>query len=52
MLQTKMTKHYIFAEVFLIESYVEGALRKKLLMAPFVERFKTATLGNPTDQFC
>ena len=27
-----------------MESYVQGALRKKLLNAPSVERFETATL--------
>ena len=29
----------------LIEGSVQGALRKKLPIDPFVERFKTATLG-------
>ena len=28
-----------------MEGYVHGALRKKLLTAPFVEPFKNATLG-------
>ena len=28
-----------------MEGYVHGALRKELLIAPFVERFNTATLG-------
>ena len=41
----KMPKHCIFAKVFLIEDYVQGALRKELFIAPFVERFNTATLG-------
>ena len=28
-----------------MEGYVQGALRKELRIAPFVERFKTTTLG-------
>ena len=28
-----------------MEGYVQGALRKELHIAPFAERFKTATLG-------
>ena len=28
-----------------MEGYVQGALRKELHIAPFVERFKTTTLG-------
>ena len=28
-----------------MEGYVQGALRKELLIALFVERFKTITLG-------
>ena len=28
-----------------MESYVQGALRNELCIAPFVESFKTATLG-------
>ena len=28
-----------------MEGYVQGALRKELHVDPFVERFKTATLG-------
>ena len=28
-----------------MEGYVQGALRKELHIAPFEERFKTATLG-------
>ena len=40
----KIPKHCIFAAVFLIEGSVQGALRKELLIASFVEHFKTATL--------
>ena len=28
-----------------MQAQVQGALRKELLFAPFVERFQTATLG-------
>ena len=28
-----------------MESYVQGALRKELRIAPFIEGFKTTTLG-------
>ena len=30
-----------------MQGYVQGALRRKLLMASFVERFKKSTLGKP-----
>ena len=30
-----------------MEGYVQGALRKELQIAPFVERFKTTTLRMP-----
>ena len=30
-----------------MEGYMQGALRKKLLIAAFVEHFKTAALGKP-----
>ena len=40
-----LLKHCISAEFRLMESYVQGALRKELHIAPFVEGFKTATLG-------
>ena len=40
-----LLKHCISAEVFLIEGLIQGALRKELIIAPFVECFKTATLG-------
>ena len=41
----KLLKHGISAEFLLVEGYVQGALRKELRIAPFVERFKIATLG-------
>ena len=41
-------KHWISSKFLLIQSYLQGALRKKLRIAPFVERFKIATLG----RFC
>ena len=31
---------------------MQDALRKGLLIAPFVERFKITTLGKSTDKFC
>ena len=37
-------KYCISAEFLLMQGYVQGTLRKELLIAPFVERFKTATL--------
>ena len=42
----QLAKTLRFADSLLVVGYVEGALRKELLMVPFVERFKTATLGN------
>ena len=41
---SKLLKHFIFPRFLLIEDYEQGALRKELIVAPFVERFKTATL--------
>ena len=41
----KLFKHCISVEFLLVEGYLKGALRKELRIAPFVERFKTATLG-------
>ena len=41
----KLLKRCISVEFLLVKGYVQGALRKELLLAPFVERFKTATLG-------
>ena len=39
-----LPRHRVFADSLLIASYVQGALRKELLMAPFIKRFKTVTL--------
>ena len=41
----KLFKHGISVDFLLMEVYVQGALRKELHIATFVERFKTATLG-------
>ena len=41
----KLLKRCISVDFLLVKCYVQGALRKELLLAPFVERFKTATLG-------
>ena len=40
-----LRKNQIFVDAFLIEDYEYNALRKELLVAPFVEHFKTTTLG-------
>ena len=41
-------KDLFFARFMLIEDYEQGALRKELIVAPFVERFETATLRKPS----
>ena len=41
-----LLKHCISAKFLLMEGYVHGALTKELRIAPFVEHFKTTTLGN------
>ena len=41
----KLLKHWISVDFFLVEGYGLGALRKELHIAPFVEQFKTSTLG-------
>ena len=38
-------KHFISAKFLLMESYVQGALRKELSIAPFIECIKNTTLG-------
>ena len=43
--------HCVFAESLLIVSYVQDALRKELLMIPFIERFKQLFLESLTDKF-
>ena len=40
-----LLKHCISVDFLLVEGYVQGALRKNLCIAPFVERFKAVTLG-------
>ena len=40
-----LLKHCIFVEFLLVEGYMQGALRKELRIAPFVESFETASLG-------
>ena len=42
----KLLRHCISAKFLLMEGYVQGALRKEMHIAPFVERFKTVALGN------
>ena len=42
---SKLLKHLIFTRFLLIEGSEQGALRKELIVAPLVERFKTVTLG-------
>ena len=42
-----LLKNHIFVDTFLIEDYEYNALRKELLVAPFVEHFKTTALGKP-----
>ena len=41
---SKLLKRLIFARFLLIECCEQGALRKELIVAVFVERFKTGTL--------
>ena len=40
----KLSKHFIFAHLLLIEGYGKCALQKEPVIAPFLEWFKTATL--------
>ena len=40
-----LLKSQIFVDIFEIENYKYAALRKKLLISTFVERFKITTLG-------
>ena len=46
-----LLKHCISAKCLLIESLAQGALRKELLIAPFVERLKTVILGKSYERF-
>ena len=41
---SNLLNHILFVHFLLIEDYEEGALRKKPVIAPFVEQFKIATL--------
>ena len=38
-------KHWISSKFLLTEGHVQGTLRKELYIVPFLERFKTTTLG-------
>ena len=38
MTYSKLLKHFIYARFLLIEGYEQGALRKELIVAPFLER--------------
>ena len=40
-----LRKDCVFADSLLIVSYVQDALRKELLMIPFIECFETITFG-------
>ena len=40
----KLLKHWIYTNLLLMEGYVQDALRKELLIAPFMESVETATL--------
>ena len=40
-----LLEHWISVDLFQVEDYGQGALRKELCIAPFVERFKVTTLG-------
>ena len=42
-----LLKTQIYVDVFLIEEYEYAALQKELLIAQFVERFKTTNFGKP-----
>ena len=46
-----MPEHCIFAEFVLIVAEPQGALRKRLFIAPFVECLKVVTLGM-SERFC
>ena len=41
---SNLLNHLVFVHFLLIEGYEQGALRKELIFATFVEQFKTATL--------
>ena len=39
---SNLLNYFIFVYLLLIEDYKQGALRNKLIIAPLVQRFKTA----------
>ena len=41
----------MFLAVLRVEGFVQGALRKELIIAPFVKRFKQLLCEGLTDQF-
>ena len=43
--RNNLRRHCVFSDSLLILSYAQGALRKELLMARFLELFENATLG-------
>ena len=43
---SKLLKHFIVVHFLPIEDYEQGAPRKELIFAPFVEQFKIGTLKN------
>ena len=43
MTYSKLLNIFIYARFLLIEACEQGALRKELIVAPFVERFKIGT---------
>ena len=47
-----LLKCCLSADFLLMECYAQGALRKQLHIAPFVECFKTATLGKSSCKSC
>ena len=42
-----LLKHFSFADVLQIEDNEHDALRKELVIAPFVKQFKTTSLRRP-----
>ena len=42
--QSNLFNHFVLADFFLIKGYEQDALLKKLIIAPLMEWFKTATL--------
>ena len=48
---SNLLNHFIFVYLLLIEDYEKGALRKELVIAPFVDQFKLALWQSLTDEF-